>query len=89
MKPSRTILMSMLVVGVVAASRSWVRGETPDPRLLWGIPMAAVIFAVVGEFAPKFGSALAMLMLVSAVFIGGPEVFDGLRKAVQEQKKGR
>lgn len=78
--------MSMLVVGVIAASRSWVKGETPDPRILWGIPFAATIFAVIGEFAPEFGAMLAMLMLVSAVFIGGPEVFEGLRKAVQAQK---
>jgi hypothetical protein len=50
--------------------------------------MAAVIFAVIGEFAPEFGSMLALLMLTSAVFIGGPEVFEGLRKATQVQTKG-
>lgn len=88
-KPSGTILMMVFVVGGIAAARSWTKGETPDPRIIWGVPLAAVVFSVIGEFSPDLARGLSLLMIVSAVFIGGPDVWDSLRKATTQAPANR
>lgn len=77
-----TILMAIAVVGLISAGRSWVKGEPADPRIFFGVLFAAALLLVIAEFNEGFAGALAALLFFSAVFAGGPDIWNVIRQNI-------
>lgn len=64
-----------LTIAVVALGR-WARGEKLDMRVILGLAFIALTIAVLQEGNPKFAGNMAALILVGAVAVYGPDLFD-------------
>lgn len=67
MKPQRIIVLALAGTLAVNVSRQLKGGKVPAADLAVGAALSGVLILSLAEFAPKVGSGLAIIMLITAL----------------------
>jgi hypothetical protein len=65
---------AVLMTGLIVVAGRWAGGKQLDIRLAVGTAGLVLFLAVINSSSPDLASKLAMLVLVSAVFLYGPTI---------------
>lgn len=84
----RYALLATIAAATLAIVAELQRGNVPDPRIVVGAVIAAVLLTIGAEMAPAIAGGLAMVMLITALLVTGADVwkwaatlFSGARPA--------
>lgn len=69
---------SVVIVGAVVAAGMWQREKTISMRFVVGMGVFTLGLAAIGEINAEFARQLGMLMVVSSLFLYGPDIAKGL-----------
>lgn len=69
---------SVVITGAIVAFGQWVQDKQITIKMVVGIGLLALFFAVISEANAEFAQQMALLVMVGAVFIYGPDVVKGL-----------
>lgn len=70
---------SVVIAGGLAALGTWVRDKQVTFKMVIGIGMLALFLSVIAEYNAEFAQQMAVLVLVGAVFMYGPELMTALK----------
>ena len=68
MNPTSAIVLT----GAIVALGKWAKGDKIDIKLVVGGAFAAIVLVVFAEVNDKYARAMALLILVAAVYSYGP-----------------
>ena len=71
----RYALLATIAAATLAVVAELQRGNTPDPRIVVGAVLAAVLLTIGAELAPAIAGGLAMVMLITALLVTGADVW--------------
>jgi hypothetical protein len=79
--PNGVIITSLVASGVLGTVRYVSHGDVPPIRFGVGLVFSGLALSVMADFAPHLAAGLAVLMLVSSLFVGGSPVLDAITSA--------
>lgn len=86
----RAVVLSLFGAGaVVILSKAATTGFPTDPRLYIAGAFMYVLLGFGAEFAPMIVGPLAILIFVSVLLYEGAPLFDGITKALGQQRQKR
>ena len=77
----RIIVVSIFVAATLASVKSISDGKVPDVKIAVGAVVLAIFLLTLAEVSPRYAGAFGLLVLASAMFAQGPDVYKTLAKA--------
>jgi hypothetical protein len=80
------IVSGLAVTGVLAVTSDAYKGQAPPVRLAVGLTFAGVGLALLAEPFPDLAGGLAVLVMISAIFVHGGPVIGAVSSVVGATK---
>jgi predicted lipid-binding transport protein (Tim44 family) len=71
----RYALLGTVAAATLAIVADLQRGNTPDPRVILGAVIAAVLLTLFAELAPAVAGGLSVVLLLTALLVTGADVW--------------